>query len=45
MCGNFRLFERLFPQTTRVLKINQPETITNDGIEAAAHPFRRILSD
>jgi hypothetical protein len=31
-CGNFRLLERLFPQITPVLKINQLETIT----EAAA---------
>jgi hypothetical protein len=28
--GNFRLLERLFPQITRVLKINQLETITDD---------------
>lgn len=34
--GNFRLLERLFPQVTRVLKINQLETITDDVIEAAA---------
>ena len=34
--GNFRLLERLFPQITRVLKINQLETITDDVIEAAA---------
>ncbi|MET4540893.1 hypothetical protein ABIE37_002681 [Arthrobacter bambusae] len=34
--GNFRLLERLFPQITRVLKINQLETITDDIIEAAA---------
>lgn len=33
---NFRLLERLFPQITRVLKINQLETITDDVIEAAA---------
>ncbi|MFJ4107991.1 AAA family ATPase [Oerskovia enterophila] len=34
--GNFRLLERLFPQISRVLKINQLETITDDVIEAAA---------
>jgi DNA transposition AAA+ family ATPase len=34
--GNFRLLERLFPQITRVLKINQLETITDDVVEAAA---------
>lgn len=34
--GNFRLLERLFPQITRVLKINQLEIITDDVIEAAA---------
>ncbi|MGX1597247.1 AAA family ATPase [Dietzia sp. MNB45] len=34
--GNFRLLERLFPQITRVLRINQLETITDDVIEAAA---------
>src|SRR5699024_2878564 len=34
--GNFRLLERLFPQTGRVLKINQLDTITDDVIEAAA---------
>lgn len=34
--GNFRLLERLFPQITRVLKINELETITDDVIEAAA---------
>jgi DNA transposition AAA+ family ATPase len=34
--GNFRLLERLFPQITRVLKINQLDTITDDVIEAAA---------
>lgn len=34
--GNFRFLERLFPQITRVLKINQLETITDDVIEAAA---------
>lgn len=34
--GNFRLLERLFPQITRVLKINQLEAITDDVIEAAA---------
>lgn len=32
--GNFRLLERLFPQITRVLKINQLETITDDVVEA-----------
>jgi DNA transposition AAA+ family ATPase len=34
--GNFRLLERLFPQITRVLKINQLDTITDDVVEAAA---------
>lgn len=34
--GNFCLLERLFPQITRVLKINQLETITDDVVEAAA---------
>lgn len=34
--GNFRLFERLFPQVRRVMKINQLETITDDVVEAAA---------
>ena len=34
--GNFRLLERLFPQISRVLKINQLEAITDDVIEAAA---------
>lgn len=34
--GNFRLLERLFPQISRVLKINQLDTITDDVIEAAA---------
>jgi len=34
--GNFRLLERLFPQISRVLKINQLETITDDVVEAAA---------
>jgi len=34
--GNFRLLERLFPQITRILKINQLETIADDVIEAAA---------
>lgn len=34
--GNFRLLERLFPQISRVLKLNQLETITDDVIEAAA---------
>jgi len=34
--GNFRLLERLFPQITRVLNINQLEAITDDVIEAAA---------
>ncbi len=34
--GNFRLLERLFPQITRVLKIIQLETITDDVVEAAA---------
>ena len=33
---SFRLLERLFPQITRVLKINQLETITDDVIESAA---------
>jgi DNA transposition AAA+ family ATPase len=34
--GNFRPFERLFPQIRRALKINHLETIMNDVIEAAA---------
>ncbi len=34
--GNFRLLERLFPQISRILRINQLETITDDVIEAAA---------
>jgi hypothetical protein len=33
---NFRLLERLFPQITRVLKINQLESNTDDVMEAAA---------
>ncbi len=34
--GNFRLLERLFPQISRVLQINELETITDDVVEAAA---------
>jgi hypothetical protein len=34
--GNLGLLQRLFPQITRILKINQLETITDDVIEAAA---------
>ena len=34
--GNVRLLERLFPQISRVLKINQLETIADDIVEAAA---------
>ncbi len=34
--GNFRLLERLFPQISRILKINELETITDDVVEAAA---------
>ena len=34
--GDFRLLERLFPQITRVLKINRLNGITDDVIEAAA---------
>ncbi|PFG42036.1 hypothetical protein ATJ88_0686 [Isoptericola jiangsuensis] len=34
--GNFRLLERLFPQISRVLKINQLQSITDDVVEAAA---------
>ncbi|MDN6177723.1 MAG: AAA family ATPase, partial [Micrococcaceae bacterium] len=34
--GNFRLLERLFPQISRVLRINQLDTITDDVVEAAA---------
>lgn len=34
--GMKKLLERLFPQITRVLKINQLDTITDDVIEAAA---------
>lgn len=34
--GNFRLLDRLFPQISRILKINRLDTITDDVIEAAA---------
>ncbi len=34
--GNFRLLERLFPQISRVLKINRLHSITDDVVEAAA---------
>lgn len=34
--SNFRFLERLFPQISRALKINQLEAITDDVIEAAA---------
>ena len=33
--GNFRLLERLFPQITRVLKINQLDSLTPEIVDAA----------
>ncbi|WP_227983986.1 hypothetical protein [Nocardia spumae] len=33
--GNFRLLQRLFAQIHRVLKINEPHTVTADVVETA----------